>query len=303
MDEFASLDRELLRARVRGLDDGDEVPRLVADDAAVAADVVGHEREDGGRRARASVGVDERGEELGRQERRVAGEDEHLLRVADRLARRANGVARPERALLHRDLQPVEGVGAVRRGDDDERRGTERLGGRDDPVDHPPPEDRVEVLRDRGAHTRPEPSGHHDCSESRRHHESSMAGAPGFEPGITGPKPVALPLGHAPAQGNGSLPGLPAVEQKGREGERRARDDCDRGEHDDGAGEHRHEHDDQLRDGRRPRDDPNVGALVLAPPGRVRAERAEREDDHEPPRDRAGEDEDALEGGDRERRP
>src|SRR5438552_1531521 len=25
-----------------------------------------------------------------------------------------------------------------------------------------------------------------------------LAGAPGFEPGITGPKPVALPLGHAP---------------------------------------------------------------------------------------------------------
>src|SRR6476619_5551081 len=25
------------------------------------------------------------------------------------------------------------------------------------------------------------------------------AGAPGFEPGITGPKPVALPLGHAPS--------------------------------------------------------------------------------------------------------
>src|SRR5918995_609014 len=25
-----------------------------------------------------------------------------------------------------------------------------------------------------------------------------MAGAPGFEPGITGPKPVALPLGYAP---------------------------------------------------------------------------------------------------------
>jgi hypothetical protein len=25
-----------------------------------------------------------------------------------------------------------------------------------------------------------------------------VAGAPGFEPGITGPKPVALPLGHAP---------------------------------------------------------------------------------------------------------
>ena len=116
------------------------------------------------------MGVDERGEELRRQERCVAGEDEHLLRVPYRLARRANGVARPERTLLHRDRQPVERVGGVRRGDDDERLGAERLCGRDDPVDHPPPEDRVEVLCDRGAHTRPEPSGHHDCSESRRHH-------------------------------------------------------------------------------------------------------------------------------------
>jgi hypothetical protein len=26
----------------------------------------------------------------------------------------------------------------------------------------------------------------------------TLAGAPGFEPGITGPKPVALPLGYAP---------------------------------------------------------------------------------------------------------
>ena len=35
---------------------------------------------------------------------------------------------------------------------------------------------------------------------------SLRAGAPGFEPGITGPKPVALPLGHAPyANGGHSL--------------------------------------------------------------------------------------------------
>src|SRR5262245_45543545 len=27
-----------------------------------------------------------------------------------------------------------------------------------------------------------------------------MAGAPGFEPGIAGPKPAALPLGYAPSQ-------------------------------------------------------------------------------------------------------
>src|SRR2546427_136373 len=31
-----------------------------------------------------------------------------------------------------------------------------------------------------------------------------MAGAPGFEPGIAGPKPAALPLGYAPS-GKGSL--------------------------------------------------------------------------------------------------
>ena len=30
--------------------------------------------------------------------------------------------------------------------------------------------------------------------------DDTEAGAPGFEPGITGPKPVALPLGHAPEQ-------------------------------------------------------------------------------------------------------
>ena len=31
--------------------------------------------------------------------------------------------------------------------------------------------------------------------------DDTEAGAPGFEPGITGPKPVALPLGHAPLRG------------------------------------------------------------------------------------------------------
>src|SRR5438445_11550021 len=30
--------------------------------------------------------------------------------------------------------------------------------------------------------------------------KSEMAGAPGFEPGIAGPKPAALPLGYAPPQ-------------------------------------------------------------------------------------------------------
>ena len=33
---------------------------------------------------------------------------------------------------------------------------------------------------------------------ARTNANKRVAGAPGFEPGITGPKPVALPLGHAP---------------------------------------------------------------------------------------------------------
>src|SRR5207237_6433089 len=43
----------------------------------------------------------------------------------------------------------------------------------------------------------------------RRTCQERMAGAPGFEPGITGPKPVALPLGHAP-----SGPGILATVQE-----------------------------------------------------------------------------------------
>ena len=84
----------------------------------------------------------------------------------------------------------------------------------------------------------------------------------------------------------------------GRGGARRARarragDDHDSREHDERARQHRHEHDDELRDGSRPRDDAHVRALVLPAPADVRRERAEREHDDEPPRDRAREHEDA----------
>ena len=33
---------------------------------------------------------------------------------------------------------------------------------------------------------------------NKSYYSKKMAGAEGFEPPITGPKPVALPLGHAP---------------------------------------------------------------------------------------------------------
>src|SRR5262249_7399738 len=72
-----------------------------------------------------------------------------------------------------------------------------------------------------GAHARAEPGGHHGgCDRSlghdrvmrgrldrgsterrrsvRRRRSGTLAGAPGFEPGIAGPKPAALPLGYAP---------------------------------------------------------------------------------------------------------
>src|SRR5581483_4279987 len=92
-------------------------------------------------------------------------------------------------------------VARVGRGDDDEALDPGVARSRDHPVDEPAPEQRVQVLRRRAAHARAEAAGHHDCCELVRHvGQEKMAGAPGFEPGITGPKPVALPLGHAPGR-------------------------------------------------------------------------------------------------------
>ena len=109
----------------------------------------------------------------------------------------------------------------------------------------------------------PSPPAITTAARSRRHHGITMAGAPGFEPGITGPKPVALPLGHAPEHGRAVYPApsgenelfeaSPAVEQEGRERQRCERHDRDRGEHDDRTRKDRNEHHDELRDRRRSR--------------------------------------------------
>ena len=95
----------------------------------------------------------------------------------------------------------VEGIGRRRRCNDDDGLRTELVSDLEHPVDHPLPEQRVEVLRGPGAHTRPETGGHHDGAEARLR-SGHRGWAPGFEPGITGPKPVALPLGHAPEHGH-----------------------------------------------------------------------------------------------------
>ena len=61
-----------------------------------------------------SVLRDERLEQLGREERRVAGEDEDVLGTRPhRCPRRADGVAGAERLLLHGDRRVAERVAAL----------------------------------------------------------------------------------------------------------------------------------------------------------------------------------------------
>ena len=92
--------------------------------------------------------------------------------------------------------------------------------GLEHPVDHATAEDRMEMLRNGGAHAGAEPSGHDDSCDGRvvghrdiRAVRFRMAGAPGFEPGIAGPKPAALPLGYAPQCGE-YKPGLLAFSEE-----------------------------------------------------------------------------------------
>ena len=54
------------------------------------------------------------------------------------------------------------------------------------------------MLRPVGAHARAQTGRHHDRCEGLAHEGMVMAGAGGFEPPVTGPKPAALPLGYAP---------------------------------------------------------------------------------------------------------
>src|SRR5262249_40438599 len=109
----------------------------------------------------------------------------------------------PEGLLLYHDLDVVlVRAGAAGRSDDDEALECERSRGLDDPVDQALAEQRMQMLRRLRAHAGSETPGHYHGCDGKRHQDASvMAGAPGFEPGITGPKPVALPLGHAPARG------------------------------------------------------------------------------------------------------
>ena len=114
--------------------------------------------------------LDERGDRLRPQRGHVAVEDEHVaVEIGERLARAADRVARAARLLLHGDLDAVVELARRRRGDDDDPLDARAARGLDDPVDHPPAEQRMEVLRRRALHARADPSGHHDCCERLRH--------------------------------------------------------------------------------------------------------------------------------------
>ncbi len=119
------------------------------------------------------MGLDQIVEELGSDQRRVAGQDEHVRCASlERGAGAPNCVAGPERRLLHGDLDVAERVGSRGRRDHDEGVDARRRRGLEDPVHHPAPEERVQVLRHARVHARAEACGHNDCCELRLVHVS-----------------------------------------------------------------------------------------------------------------------------------
>src|SRR4029077_10135361 len=65
----------------------------------------------------------------------------------------------------------------VRRGDNDNAAGSACLRGEDHPVDEPATKKRVQMLRQRGAHPRSQPGGHHNGCKRRVCHGINGWGA------------------------------------------------------------------------------------------------------------------------------
>ncbi len=194
-------DRELGGRRVARLDDPLEPASVPPHEPAVVARVRILDTEHGCRRARGSVGGDEVAEVVRREEDGVAGEDENVRRRCPR-GRRGPRAPRPRcrgasPARRPRDRRSRPGSAARRPRPPDRRRRRRRPSAPSRPC--------AVRARDGGASGTaerirvPSPAAMTTAaigvSVTRW---VSMAGAPGFEPGIAGPKPAALPLGYAP---------------------------------------------------------------------------------------------------------
>ena len=113
-------DRALLVRRVPFLDHAQHPAGPVANHTAIRERRVGLEREERGVGVGAPVLVEERSEQLGREERRVAREDEDVaLESVEGAARGGDGVSGAARLVLDDDRDSVELLDALRGGDDD----------------------------------------------------------------------------------------------------------------------------------------------------------------------------------------
>ena len=104
----------------------------------------------------------------------------------------------------------LEEVARLRRCDDYEPLDARPARRIDHPVDHAPPEQRMQVLRRRALHARADPSGHHNCCERFRHVREKWLGRQDSNLGSRDQNPLpyrlATPQGayHATAaQGRG----------------------------------------------------------------------------------------------------
>src|SRR5215211_3523792 len=189
------------------LDDAAHGAVVAADDPAVGRRILPVEGEHSRGGARDPMRLEQAGERLGPKKRSVPGEDDDVALVAvERGAGREQRMTGAEGLVLNRNCDSVECVRGVGRGHDHKRVGVETARRVRNPVDEPAPEQRVEVLGRLRAHTRAKAASKNDGCESGCLHGLQLAGAPGFEPGITGPKPVALPLGYAPKAGKVATP-------------------------------------------------------------------------------------------------
>ena len=187
------------RRRIARLDDRLKITAGVTDDPPVAPDVVRDEREHGCAGVLRAMRRQQRLEQSGRQQWSVAERTLPPSPLRPPPPRRSAPHPRPERLLLHRGRQPGELVCRIGRDDDDQRVRLERPGSLDDPIHHRRPRIGCRCLGMAERMRVPRPPAMTTAASLGRDSDTvgTLAGAPGFEPGVTGPNPVALPLGHA----------------------------------------------------------------------------------------------------------